>query len=152
MGLYKRGKRKMKKSLPFLIVGMLLFCGIEAVTSTIDKNESQPKEKLYQPEFRLDVFGLMGLKFHLTNYGNETFKGNISGNVTINDCIVLLRKTKTFPSSYYEINMSDDIKFYHRFLGLGSAIVRADFQIENVALIESESYFFIFLMFAIPYK
>jgi hypothetical protein len=142
----------MKKYLPFLIVGMLFLCGVEAVTSILDINEPQTERILYQPEFMLEVKGGIGVSFILTNTGNESFKGNISGNITINDCVVLFGKTKTIDSTYYEINFSTWITIKHFFIGLGSAIITSDFQIENVAVIESESYFFIFLLFAIPSK
>jgi hypothetical protein len=142
----------MKKYLPFLIAGMLLFCGIEAVTSTIDNNESQSENIAQQPEFMLDVKGGIGLSFILTNTGNETFKGYISGGINIKDCFVFLGGSKPIDSTYYEINFSKGITIKHFFIGLGSAIVTSEFNIENVSLIESEANFFIFLMFAIPYK
>ena len=142
----------MKKYFPILVIVILFLCGIEAVTSAVNHNQLQSEEKLYDLEFRVDVKGGIGLTFILINYGNETFNGNISGNITIGSCFVLSGKTKSIPSSNYQINMSKCIKFKHYFLGLGSAIVTADFHIENVALIESVSNFFIFLTFAFPYK
>ena len=141
----------MKKYLPIMVVGMLVFCGIEVIASSMNHSESQSENIAQQPEFMLDVKGGIGLSFILTNKGNETFKGNISGSITINDCLVLFGGTKTIDSTYYEINFSKWITIKHFFIGLGSAIITSEFQIENVALIESESNFFIFLMFAIPY-
>ncbi len=139
----------MKKYLSVLIVGMVCFCVIAGITASGAQNTPLLEKSMYHPEFLLSVKGGIGVSLILTNTGNETFNGTISGNITVHDCVVVFGKTKTIPSQSYTIGVGESITIKHFPIGLGSAIITSHFEIENVSVIDSEAFGFLFLFFVL---
>lgn len=137
----------MKKYLSVLIVGMICFFVIEGITASGFQNTLCSEKSIYQPEFLLSVKGGIGVSLILTNTGNETFNGTISGNITVHDCLLVFGKTKTIQPQSYTIGVGESITFKHIPIGLGSAIITSHFDIEHVSIIDSEAFGFLFLFF-----
>jgi hypothetical protein len=139
-------RKNMKKIIPILLVGILIFSGLGAVASS---NNIESGIKGSQAQIQAEAKCGFGVKVTITNVGTETFEGDILCNLTISGLIY--KKSSYHNYRGFDLSPGESLKFRELKAGIGPTTVtlKVDWG-EGEVSGSTNGFMFLFLILGAP--